>query len=328
MIHRWIAGAALAALFVSRVYAAPMATDPMAEQVLAQMSSAFKNRAWSGMMMYTQGTSSVSLKFYQDVVAGQPVERIERLSGDPIQVMRRGNWLLGLYPGAEALRQGHSLPTGSMPPLRERLQHIKQHYTLQLGEPTRVAGRIAQPVMLQATDEFRFSRRYWCDIETGLMLRAQTLDAQGQVLEQFEFLSIELGTPIEQDTLVVDAKGMQVYRHALINNPLQHVAPLTALPPGFIPVGQGVDNDSIRTHLFTDGVSLVSVFYEPVAGPMPEITASEGPTHALSRVIKSADQHYKVTLVGETPVELLRRMSKQISPSALAKWMAESDEPL
>ncbi len=318
MIRKWMTGAAFAALFVSPVGAAPMATDPMAEKVLAQMSSAFMNRAWSGMMMYTQDGHSVSLQFHQDVVGGKTVERMERLSGDPIQVMRRGNWLLGLYPGAESMRQGHALPAGNLPPLNERIEHVKSHYTLQLGEITRVAGRTAQPIYLKANDQYRYSRRYWCDTETGLMLRSQTLDSAGQVLEQFEFVSIKLGQPIEQETVVVDAQGMQVFRHAVVNTPLADVSPLNELPPGFIPVGQGAMDQPIQTHLFTDGVSMVSVFYEAVAGPSPDVLASQGPTQAFSQVIQVGDQHFKVTVVGEVPETLLRSMVKTVNPRALA----------
>ena len=87
-------GAALAALFVSAVMAAPTATDPMATRLLMQMADSMATQSWQGTMMYTQGTQSVSLKVHKDMVAGQPVERIEKLSGDPIQVMRRavGCW--------------------------------------------------------------------------------------------------------------------------------------------------------------------------------------------------------------------------------------------
>ena len=311
-------GAALAALFVSTVWAKPMATDPMAEKVLAQMSSAFKNRAWSGMMMYTRGEQSVSLQFHQDVVGGKTIERIERLSGDPIQVMRRGNWLLGLYPGAESLRQGHNLPTGSMPSLNERIQHIKTHYTLELGAVTRVAGRAATPILLRANDEYRYSRRYWCDNETGLMLRSQTLSHSGAVLEQFEFVSVELGAPIDDDTLVVDAQGMQVFRHALVENSLTDTGPIRSLPKGFMPLGQGAPDQEIITHLFSDGVSLVSVFYEKVAGPAPSVGAQQGPTRALSKVLAHNQDYYKVTVVGEVPRVLLEALVKQVDTLKLA----------
>jgi len=310
-------GAALAALFVSVAYAAPVATDPMAEKVLAQMSSAFKNRAWSGMMMYTRGEQSVSLQFHQDVVGGKTIERIERLSGDPIQVMRRGNWLLGLYPGNESLRRGHNLPTGSMLALGQRIQHIKNHYTLELGAPTRVAGRSATPITLRANDQYRYSRRYWCDNETGLMLRSQTLNHSGSVLEQFEFVSIELGAPIDEDTLVVDAQGMQVFRHALVENTLTESTPIIRLPKGFMPLGQGAPDQEIITHLFSDGVALVSVFYEQVAGPAPEVTAFQGPTRALSRVLAQGTDYFKVTLVGEVPEALLKGLLEQIDTTRL-----------
>ena len=304
-------GAALAALFVSAVMAAPTATDPMATRLLMQMADSMATQSWQGTMMYTQGTQSVSLKVHKDMVAGQPVERIEKLSGDPIQVMRRGSWLLGLYPGNESLRQGHALPAVKSFKDGDRLTHIRNHYRIELGALTRVAGREAQAVYLNAMDDLRFSHAFWCDTETGLILRRQTLDSQREVLEQFEFVSLELIDPVKDDTLVIDAQGMQVFRHRLTENELTDPAPIRRLPAGFMPVGQSQDQ-MVVTHLFSDGIALVSAFYERVGQPKPDVLAQQGPTRALSRVVEFRDQFFRVTLVGEVPEASLRNLMSEI----------------
>ena len=72
--------------------AAPTATDPMATRLLMQMADSMATQSWQGTMMYTTRVSFAEGS--KDMVAGQPVERIEKLSGID-QVMRRavGSWV-------------------------------------------------------------------------------------------------------------------------------------------------------------------------------------------------------------------------------------------
>ncbi len=306
-LTQWIQRAALAALFVPAVMAAPMATDPMADKVMAQMSSAFNSRAWTGSLVYTKGQQMVSLRVYRDIVAGQPVERLERLSGEPVQMMRRGNWLLGLYPGKEVLRQGYPVPSAALPPLGQRLTHIKGHYTLSILADARVANRTAVPVKLTATDDLRFDRIYWCDAETGLMLRSQTLDGE-RILEQFEFLDVTMSEPLADDRLVVDAQGMEVFRHPLVPSASDLLSNIDQLPKGFMPISQSTDPDTGVSQLVSDGVSLVSIFYEPVSNASMRVRAEDGPTHALSQSVETALGWIKVTAVGEVPMRTLEAL--------------------
>ncbi len=51
----------------------------------------------------------------------------------------------------------------------------------------RVAGIDSQVIELDPKDAYRFAYKLWADKKTGLLLRAQTLDPNGQVLEQFRF---------------------------------------------------------------------------------------------------------------------------------------------
>lgn len=288
-----------------------MATDPMADDVLALMSDAYRELAWHGTLMYSKGNQMVSLKVHRDIVAGQPVERLERLSGDNVKLMRQGNWLLGLYPGQEILKQGYSVPTANVPPLGERLQHIKQNYSLSVMDLQRVAGRTAIPIKLTANDNLRFHRVFWCDQETGLLLRSQIRDGSG-VLEQFEFVDVQLSPVSNEAAMVVDAQGMEVHRHPLVPSQVSQLAGFGELPPGFMPLHQSkLDNGSV-SQLIGDGVSLVSLFYERIDGESHVLNASDGPTHAYSKTLPMGEQWLRVTGVGEVPTLTLMSLIDQV----------------
>lgn len=289
-----------------------MATDVAAEKVLAHMSEAYADLAWEGTLVYTKGAHMVSLRLQRNWVAGQPVERLERLSGDSMQLMRRGNWLLGMYPGQEVLRQGYAVPAASVAPLAQRLDHIKGHYTIERGSVERVAGREAIPIKLTANDDLRFHRMFWCDAETGLLLRSQTLVGR-DVIEQFEFLQVSVHTPSEQDAIVVDAQGMEVHRHPLVPSDASELIGLTQLPKGFLPLHQSKLENGTLSQLISDGVSMVSIFYEPLDHNGHQLAASDGPTHALSRVVPAQDKWVRITAVGEVPPHTLVSLMDQVT---------------
>ena len=314
--------AALAAFFVSGLATAvPVPSDPMAEDVVQLMSNAYRDLAWQGTLVYTKDQQMVSLKVHRDLVAGQPVERLERLSGDSVQLMRRGNWLLGLYPGQEVLKQGYSVPTAQVPALSERLAHIKQHYQLTVFEPERVAGRVAIPIKLTSADSLRFHRMFWCDQETGLLLRSQILD-NNAVLEQFEFLDVDLMPASNRDTMVVDAQGKEVHRHPLVPSDVSDLIGLAQLPAGFMPLHQSRLDDGSASQLITDGLSMISLFYEYQMSSGHTLQASDGPTHAHSITVPASDGWLRITAVGEVPSQTLVSLVEHVKVPAIETLLA------
>ena len=86
------------------------------------------------------------------------------------------------------------------------MTHIAPLARIELGALTRVAGREAQAIYLNAMDDLRFSHAFWCDTETA-SFAPSNLDSQREVLEQFEFVSLELMDPVKEDTLVIMLSG-------------------------------------------------------------------------------------------------------------------------
>ena len=73
---------------------------------------------------------------------------------------------------------------------------IIQDRHIQLGQG-RVAGFDADIVQLDPRDGLRFGYRIWSEKRTGLVVKTQTLDDAGRVLEQAAFSELQLDAPVQ-----------------------------------------------------------------------------------------------------------------------------------
>ena len=110
---------------------------------------------------------------------------LRRLSGQPMERAQSGNALIEAVPGPNVLRQGYPLP-GFINP--EPRQIFEAPYQITLGAVERIADRSAQLVLVESMDGHRHTYKVLGrrrDFFT--LLRLQTLNAENQTLEQFEF---------------------------------------------------------------------------------------------------------------------------------------------
>jgi sigma-E factor negative regulatory protein RseB len=191
----------------------------------------------------------------------------------------------------------------------------------------RVAGIDSQVVELDPKDAYRFAYKLWADKKTGLLLRAQTLDPSGQVLEQLSFSQISIGVPVDTTPIAngihniagwtvvkppvepvdMEAQGWQIdptvpgfHKIRELRRPMASADP--SGPP--IPVDQAV---------FSDGLAAISVFVEPVEkNTRKEGAGSSGATHVL--VKRQGD--FWITLLGEVPQATLQQFASAIEYKA------------
>jgi sigma-E factor negative regulatory protein RseB len=195
-----------------------------------------------------------------------------------------------------------------------------------LGED-RVAGVDCQVIELDPKDGYRFAYKLWADKKTGLLLRAQTLDPSGQVLEQLSFSQIRIGVPVDKTGIVNGIRNTAGW--TVVRPPVEPVdmaaqgwqiaptvrgfhlfrqlrRPLAARDAGqpTIPVDQAV---------FSDGLAAISVFVEPVENnTRKEGSGSSGATHVL--VKRRGD--FWITLLGEVPQSTLQQFAAAIEYKA------------
>jgi sigma-E factor negative regulatory protein RseB len=75
-----------------------------------------------------------------------------------------------------------------------------------------VAGLVAEMAQLTPVDDMRFGFRIWTELQTGLVVKLQTLDRHQVVLEQAAFSELQMDAPVKMSKLVAQMDNTQGYQ--------------------------------------------------------------------------------------------------------------------
>lgn len=311
-VHRWLLWAAIAAAFVP----ASASADNEARGWLSRMKSAAGAQNYEGTLVFSAGGEISSSRVWHYRVGENSFERLEAQDGRQQRILRHNDEVRTFWPqsGTVVIERREILAAWSTTPqaVDPRAAEV---YALQHEGIDRVAGRDAAVLLLQPRDRLRFAQRLWADQATGLMLRADVLAANGQLLESSAFSAIDLGVKAQPESVLQPMRqeaGLKLVRPSQRRTTLEEAGWQLARPvPGFVLAGcmeRGLDaasgsSASLLQVVFTDGLTHVSLFAEPfnAARHRAEKRAQLGATHTLMR--RFGD--YWLTVVGDVPAEAL-----------------------
>jgi sigma-E factor negative regulatory protein RseB len=203
---------------------------------------------------------------------------------------------------------------------------IDQFYSARAQGSERVAGLEADLVQLTPKDALRFGYRIWSEKKTGLVVKLQTLDAEGRVLEQVAFSELQLDAPVSMDKLTQmmrNTDGYTLEKTELVKTSAAAEGWQLKKPvPGFKPMscyrrpaGAAPAADTLVQWVFSDGLASVSLFIEPFDRRRhgAEGTMAMGATHTLVRRLaerQGQDGGWWLTAVGEVPVATLQAFAQ------------------
>jgi sigma-E factor negative regulatory protein RseB len=314
-VVRWLGLALLCSALLPAV-AGPAAPALDAAGWIARLNAAATERNYRGTMAYTAGGGVVSSSRVAHLSVGDQVyERTEALDGQQHRVYRHNETVHSVWPHKKlvVIEQKAATPGGLVSTRRRVEPRALQHYGLSVKGSIIVAGRSAQVLMLQPLDDLRFAQRLLADEATGLLLRADVLDAGGRVLESSAFTEIEIGQRADPAALL---EGMKPAGYQVLPSRRQTADwaaqgwRLKAAVPGFELVGcvtrpalaQGSEAQALQA-MFSDGLSFVSLFIEPWREQAHQraLATEMGATHA---VMQRVGEHW-ITAMGDVPRQTL-----------------------
>ncbi len=186
-----------------------------------------------------------------------------------------------------------------------------------------MAGRTARVFLLQPRDEHRYAQRLWADKETGLMLRADVIGHQRQVLESTAFSEVEIGVRPQPESVKQPLKalaGWKVLRPQLQRTALDAEGWALERPvPGFRfagcvkrtqEAGDGGPEGPLLQAVYSDGLTHVSLFVEPVDNrrQYAPMSGQMGATATL----RQRRGEYWVTVLGDVPPATLKAFAEAL----------------
>lgn len=296
---------------------------------LARMHEAsMQKRSYVGTMVQTSRDGMSSARIWHACDGQNQIERIEALTGSPRSSVRKNEKVLTYLPEAKLVRiekregLGDALGSGNFTDLlKPGAGNIPNFYTVKSLGQERVAGLEADVVQLNPRDQLRYGYRLWTDRKTALVLKLQTLDAGGAVLEQAAFSELQLDAPVKAEKLkqmMKPAEGWRMEQADVVKTTAATEGwQLKNTVPGFKGVNcykrgsatANVADDSVQW-VFSDGLATVSLFIENFdkARHTQEGAAASGATNSLFRRM----QDHFLTAVGEVPLQTLRDFAQAL----------------
>ncbi len=310
--------------------AAPDGVEPPVEMRawLLRIHEAASRNNFQGTFVVSGGGNVASARIAHFCKGSEQFERIESLDGRERNVYRHNNVVHTLWPSSRvAVIEQRELLISFPALLESGGDGVADYYDVQAQGEDRIAGHAADVLLVKPRDALRYGYRLWADKATGLLLRADVLEAGGQVLETSSFSEVAIGIKPQPASVLGPMKQLAGYRVVhpdLTPTSLQAQGwALRELVPGFRQVrcvsrrmdmaaGVASDDDAGRVlqTIYSDGLTYVSVFIEPFRPgrrERPMLTAI-GATGTL--MLRQGD--WFITVVGDTPAATLRLFAKAL----------------
>lgn len=310
-----------------RSAAEPASASQDARMWLKRIQDSTYRRSFTGTFVVNSGGAMSSARITHYCDGRSQIERVDALDGQLRSVFRHDDVVHTLWPASRQALVEQREPLHGFPALAGGGgRHGALAYEAVPERMDRVAGYEAQVLLLKSRDDLRFSQRLWSEKNTGLLLRADMLSAQGDVIESSAFSELMLGARLQPALLMQEMNRLQGYR---VSRP---VAVRTDLAregwvlreevPGFVSMScikrplepsaaqvpaQGA---ALLQAIYSDGVTHVSVFIEPgdLSAGRVEGLSTLGATSSLS----ARQGGWWITVVGDVPAATLRRFAASI----------------
>jgi sigma-E factor negative regulatory protein RseB len=186
---------------------------------------------------------------------------------------------------------------------------LEGRYRVHLEGSARVAGRETDVVSIEPLDALRYGYRFHLDRETGLPLKSDLIDLDGNSIEQLLFTSLTLDKPEASSGPLTDGPEA-----------VADVAPAPAAPWRFDrrPAGfeltmhdamQDPTGASVEHYVFSDRLSSFSIYIELDSGDGLQGVTRMGAAHAAGRRTGG----YQITAVGEVPAATVEAAVEGVS---------------
>lgn len=292
---------------------------------LDKMSHALKEQNYQGTLIYGSQQEWHTLSIKHAVLAGMEYEHLLHLTGDSYEILRKGHDVTCVHPGEQAV---------SKHPIKKSLMHsgltdnaagLAKYYRLSMAEGERVADRSTQKLSIHSRDEFRYHYQLWLDQSSGLLLRSELMDLQGNMLERLQFADIDIGVELTEEAFQPRDKKHHTARHITSDHADSRKVgspPASSdlwqvgwVPRGFMLSAQvSASPKHTFTVMYTDGLAAVSLFVEKVAAAeyKPFMSHRWGATAAAAQYLTTQKGRYRVTVVGEVPVATVKKIALSV----------------
>lgn len=291
------------------------------ERWLQLMHSAAHTLNYTGTFVYQQGKQLTAMRLVH-AVDEENGERARLISQDAIgrEVIHSRDRVLCILPDVRTVMVEKGRQESEFPPeFPMDIEELMDTYIFSLEKQENVAGRLAQRLYIRPKDNYRYGHRLWIDTKTGLLLQKKMYDEHKQLIERFMFTELQFVDHVDDGQLEPSITSKEYKWIETEDNPYPEESnggwTVLNLPTGFY-------EDTARHHrlpnsksyidhlVYTDGLSTVSVFIEPLTIKSKKLNGISrlGAVNAYGRVT----ERYHILAVGEVPQATLKMINNSV----------------
>ncbi|GIA28004.1 sigma-E factor regulatory protein RseB [Vibrio cholerae] len=169
------------------------AEEESAEALLYQMNEASQHLNYELSYILVKKNSIEPLLYRHARQDDQQLAHLVYLSGPVREVIRRGDEVSYIEPGVEPFTiESGNMVAPTIPMLNTDVAELSRYYDFVKVGRAREAGAACQVLRVVPKDGLRYSYVVWVDEKSHLPLRADLLDRDGEVLEQYRTISFSV----------------------------------------------------------------------------------------------------------------------------------------
>lgn len=291
---------------------------PQGGELLTRMASSVRELDYQGSFVYQHAGRIDTLRVYHAGGAREQ-ERLISLNGPRSEVIRNGTNVTCIQADNSAIVYASTSGRGLLPLVpAAATAGIDDHYVIRMDGEDRVAGYAADVVEVLPRDAFRYGYRLWLEKGTRLLLRSIVTDHDNKSVEQFMFVSLEIGkTPADTDLVPRERELLTTTAAPADEINLRGPPAWKVLnaPAGFTlrSARQSTKAVSGAQHLvYSDGLASVSVYVEPMQPgiDLPVALASRGTLNIYS----FGNNSWRFTVLGDVPAATVTAIAESLEP--------------
>ncbi|MDG3087149.1 sigma-E factor regulatory protein RseB [Vibrio hannami] len=280
------------------------AEEISAEALLHQMNQSGQQLNYELSYILIKKNSIEPILYRHAKVEGSTFAHLVYLSGPVREVIRRGEEVSYIEPGVEPF----SIKSGNMvapivPLLENDIDVLSEFYDFVLMGRAREAGTAAQVVRVVPKDGQRYSYVMWVDEKSHLPLRADLVDRDGEVLEQYRVISYMVN-----DQIAEMMKGLEQARLPDVltlpkQEPTSSFWKVNWIPDGFKPHNLNrykmlMTQKVVESQMYSDGLFSFSVYVAEVDDSSLKSQLVRQGRRTLHSLVKG---NKEISIVGDIP---------------------------
>ena len=302
-----------------------MATEAnaSASEWLMKINKAAAEVNFSGIFIYTHEHEVEVMQVTRRVDNGMMQERLYALNGEAREIIRDMNRVWCYIPDQKVgVHDYRQISEGGFPRMMPGdFDKLIENYDFSEGGYARIANRRAHQINVIPRDPYRYGYVLWADEESGLLLRSDLVNQEGNIIEQYMFVDVEIGIDIPDSALQAVSNKNQLEWFGNATPPISAPSAtsdwlIDQVPGGYqlskhIRRMSPMEAGEVEHLVYTDGLSTISVFIKQAREGQSGMQGlmKMGAVHAYRNTIAN----YRVTVMGEVPAQTVEFVSQGIS---------------